>query len=290
MIYRIVHNTTYLYATAAEACHNLLRLDPRTIPGQTCLEMVLHVEPLPAKQHSYVDYFGNRVRSFALLEPHQKLSITSESRVSVDRPPSAALPACDTWNEVRRGLRHDPDDATIDALEYVFDSVYVRTGTKLREYATPSFPKGRGLLEAVFDLAKRIHKDFAYDPAATTIDTAVEDVLERRRGVCQDFAHVQIGCLRSLGLAARYVSGYLRTHGQAGQPRLQGVDASHAWISVFCPDNGWIDFDPTNGCVVTDGHITLGWGRDFHDVSPVKGVVLGGSGAALSVAVDVIAS
>lgn len=132
-----------------------------------------------------------------------------------------------------------------------------------------------------------MHKDFAYDPAATTIDTPMEEVLERRRGVCQDFAHLQIGCLKSLGLAARYVSGYLRTDSQPGQTRLEGADASHAWISVYCPQNGWIDFDPTNGCLVGDRHITLGWGRDFHDVSPIKGVVLGGGGSTLRVGVEV---
>ena len=288
MIYHIRHNTTYKYATSAEACHNLLRLDPRTMPGQKCLEVALHVEPKPAKVHTYVDYFGNRVRSFAVFQPHEELSITSESKVEVDlaaRPREVPSPS---WSDVRRSLRVDRNDVTIDALQYVFDSVYIRASAALAEYAKPNFAKGRPLLEAVNELTTRVYKDFAYDPAATTIDTKIEDVLERRRGVCQDFAHLQIGCLKSLGLAARYVSGYLRTECGPGHVRLQGADASHAWLSVFCPDNGWVDFDPTNGCQVTDQHITLGWGRDFHDVSPIKGVVLGGGGSTLSVAVDVI--
>jgi len=287
VIYHITHNTTYLYATAAEACHNLVRLDPRTTGGQRPLEMELHVEPAPIRVHTYVDYFGNRVRSFAVLEPHQRLSITSESRVAVDRPAAGRLTPSRDWRDVQRTLRRERDDATIDALQYIFDSVYVRAGTALAQYAAASFTKGRPLLEAVFDLTARVHKDFAYDPAATTIDTPMEEVLERRRGVCQDFAHLQIGCLKSLGLAARYVSGYLRTDSQPGQPRLEGADASHAWISVYCPQNGWIDFDPTNGCLVGDRHITLGWGRDFHDVSPIKGVVLGGGGSTLRVGVEV---
>lgn len=287
MIYHITHNTTYLYATAAEACHNLVRLDPRTTGDQRPLEMELHVEPAPIRVHTYVDYFGNRVRSFAVLEPHQRLSITSESRVAVDRPAAGRLAPSRDWRDVQRTLRRERDDATIDALQYIFDSVHVRAGTALAQYASASFAKGRPLLEAVFDLTARVHKDFAYDPAATTIDTPMEEVLERRRGVCQDFAHLQIGCLKSLGLAARYVSGYLRTDSQPGQTRLEGADASHAWISVYCPQNGWTDFDPTNGCLVGDRHITLGWGRDFHDVSPIKGVVLGGGGSTLRVGVEV---
>jgi transglutaminase-like putative cysteine protease len=287
MIYHVRHNTTYRYATAAEACHNMLRLDPRTTPGQTCLDVALEIHPAPAKIHSYIDYFGNRVRSFAVFQPHEELSITSESRVEIDRPAVPREDPSPSWTDVRRRLRHDRDDATIDALQYVFDSVYIRSSAALADYAFPSFTKGRSLLAAVAELTTRIFKEFAYDPAATTIDTKIEDVLERRRGVCQDFAHLQIGCLKSLGLAARYVSGYLRTETRPGQTRLQGADASHAWLSVFCPDNGWVDFDPTNGCQVTDHHISLGWGRDFHDVSPIKGVVLGGGSSTLSVAVDV---
>ena len=287
MIYHITHKTTYLYVTPAEACHNLVRLDPRTTGGQQPLEMELFVEPAPIRVHTYVDYFGNRVRSFAVLQPHQRLSITSESRVAVDRPAVERLAASRDWRDVQRTLRRERDDATIDALQYVFDSVHVRAGAALAEYASASFPTGRPLLEGVFDLTARVQKEFSYDPAATTVDTPLEEVLERRRGVCQDFAHLQIGCLKSLGLAARYVSGYLRTDNQPGQPRMEGADASHAWISVFCPQNGWIDFDPTNGCLVGDRHITLGWGRDFHDVSPIKGVVLGGGGSTLRVGVEV---
>ena len=287
MIYEIVHTTEYQYAMAAEACHNLLRLDPRTIGAQTCLEMKLAIDPEPGKLHTYIDYFGNQVRSFAVLEPHYKLSITSTSRVDVAPCLAADVNDSLSWSDVRRLVRAGQDDASIDALQYVFNSMYVRAGEALRQYAQTSFPAETPVLAGAFDLTRRIQQDFAYDQSATTIDTSVEDVLERRCGVCQDFAHLQIACLRSLGLPARYVSGYLRTQNHADQPRLEGADASHAWVSIYCPRNGWTDFDPTNGCLVADGHIVLGWGRDFHDVSPVKGVVLGGAGSKLRVAVDV---
>jgi transglutaminase-like putative cysteine protease len=191
------------------------------------------------------------------------------------------------WQETAEWLRSDTSPAAVEALEFIFDSPYIRTSDMLGRFAVAHFPSGRPLGEAALALTQAIHREFKYDPKATTIDTSVEEVLERRRGVCQDFAHLAIACLRSLGLACRYVSGYLRTDPQPGQPRLMGADASHAWISVYSPDAGWIDLDPTNGCVVSDRHITLGWGRDFHDVSPVKGSVLGGGESTLRVAVDV---
>ncbi len=191
---------------------------------------------------------------------------------------------------MQRSLRQRRDADTIDALQYIFNSCYVRTSEVLHDYALASFPAGRPILSGTDDLTRRIHRDFAYDPAATTIDTSLEDVFEQRRGVCQDFAHLQIACLRSLGLAARYVSGYLRTQPCPDQPRLQGADASHAWISVYCPRRGWASFDPTNGCRVATDHVVLGWGYDYHDVSPVKGVVHGGVGAILRVAVEVTAN
>lgn len=286
MKYRVVHNTTYQYATPAEACHNMVRLSPRTMPGQTCLDTSLAIEPAPPRVHSHVDYFGNRVHSFAVMEPHETLSITATGLVQVDRPASA-LAGSPPWNEVPHHLHHERDDATIDALQYVYDSRYVRAGTALRNFAAPSFPAERPLLRAVLHLTTRIFKDFTYDPKATTIDTSVDVVLNRRRGVCQDFAHLEIACLRSLGLAARYVSGYLRTKPLPDKPRLAGTDASHAWLSVYCPENGWIDFDPTNGCIVVEDHITLAWGRDYHDVSPVKGIVLGAVGSEMTISVDV---
>jgi transglutaminase-like putative cysteine protease len=285
--YRIVHNTTYEYVESAEACHNLVRLQPRTMRGQLCRETRLAIHPAPASLHSYLDYFGNRAHSFAIYEPHLQLSITAESHVAIDRGPNGELPASPPWEDVRATLRSDRSEEIVDALEFVFDSPYIRTGPKLREFALEHFPAEFPLCEAAFELTRYIQQHFKYDPEATTIDTSVEDVLEKRHGVCQDFAHLQIACLRSLGLSCRYVSGYLRTDPQPGKPRLIGADASHAWVSVFVPGGGWIDFDPTNGCLANDRHVTIGWGRDFHDVSPVKGVVLGGGESTLTVSVDV---
>jgi transglutaminase-like putative cysteine protease len=286
MKYRVTHNTTYEYATPAESCHNALRLTPRTMPRQSCEQVALTIEPSPAQVHSHVDFFGNQVHHFVVLEPHERLSITSQAEIEVERPepmPEVSL----AWDEVRRRLHVDRDAETIGALVYVYDSPYVRMSNGLREYAAKSFTPGRAILDASLDLTKRIFEDFTYDPKATTIDTSTEVVLKRRRGVCQDFAHFQIGCFRSLGLAARYVSGYLRTEPKPGEKRLVGVDASHAWLSVYCPTIGWVDFDPTNGCLASDAHITLAWGRDYHDVSPVKGIVLGAFESKMTVAVDV---
>jgi transglutaminase-like putative cysteine protease len=192
------------------------------------------------------------------------------------------------WEHALHVLRQERDPETLDAYQYAFDSPYIRLGADLAAYAAPSFPTGRPLLDAALDLTRRIHADYRYDPTATTTATPLEKVMELRRGVCQDFAHLQIGCLRSLGLAARYVSGYLLTNPPPGRPRLVGADASHAWLSVYCPGSGWIDLDPTNNQIPHDNHILVAWGRDYEDVSPVNGVVLGGGKHYVTVAVDVV--
>ena len=289
MMYRIVHTTSYAYSDVAETCHNLVRLQPRDLPTQYCRSTDLKIDPAPDRIHEYVDYFGNHVHSFAVYQPHREMLITAESIVTC--PPRVIPPVGHTlpWNLVRDALRSNRTPDIVAAIEYRFDSPYVRRSAALRQLASVHFPPARPLGEAALSLTKAIHRDFKYDPKATTIDTSLDDVLERRRGVCQDFAHLMIGCLRSLGLACRYVSGYLRTDPQPGRPRLQGADASHAWVSVFAPGSGWLDFDPTNGCRPSDRHITIGWGRDFHDLSPVKGIVLGGGQSTLKVAVDVVA-
>jgi len=288
MMLRIVHKTTYTYADNAEACHNLVHLQPRDLPTQKCRQTQIRIDPAPDRVHEYVDYFGNHVHSFAVYEAHQQLEITAESFVTLT--PQEMIPVGKTlpWNQVRHALRIDRSVGIVAAIEFRFNSPYIRASDLLRSFAEPHFPKDRPIGEAVLSLTQAIFKEFKYDPKATTIDTSIHDVLTRKRGVCQDFAHLLIGCLRSLGLASRYVSGYLRTDPQPGRPRLMGADASHAWVSVFCPAKGWMDFDPTNGCRTSDRHITIGWGRDFHDLSPVKGVVLGGGQSSLQVAVDVL--
>lgn len=288
IVYRISHTTSYQYAVSAEACRNLVRLHPRTLPHQACEQIDLRIDPTPTSVSGYVDYFGNRVLSFAIYEPHLKLTVTAESTVVVRRNAAVAEPdRSPPWESVRGGLRTEPTPELVDALDFAFASPYVPVGGSFRDFAKTFFTPGRPLLEAALAMTVAIHRDFRYDPQVTTINTPVAEVLAKRHGVCQDFAHLQLACFRSLGLACRYVSGYLRTDSPPGVERLVGADATHAWVSVYCPASGWVDLDPTNGCLAGERHITLGWGRDFHDVSPLKGVVLGGGKPVLNVAVDV---
>jgi transglutaminase-like putative cysteine protease len=215
------------------------------------------------------------------------LVVHVESEVAVTSrhypTPSDTMP----WEAARKQMRGDLTPQGLEAFELVFDSPYVPRSNELSDYALPSFTPGRPFLEAVLDLNSRIHKDFKYAPSTTTISTPIAEVMKMRRGVCQDFAHLMIGCLRSMGLAARYVSGYLRTTPPPGRPRLIGADASHAWCAVYFPGIGWLDFDPTNNSTPRASHITLGWGRDYSDVSPIRGVILGGGGQSIGVSVDV---
>jgi transglutaminase-like putative cysteine protease len=288
MTYRVTHRTTYHYSEPVSLCHNVLRLTPRCTDRQTCLWSNLKVTPVPAVLSRSVDYFGNTSIFFTVQDRHEQLTITmtSEAVVRPTSPPASA----DTppWDQIPELFKqsHEPND--LEAYHYAFDSPYVASGPRLAAYAAPCFPPGRPLLDAVLHLTEKIHHDFRYDTKVTTVATPIMDVLEARHGVCQDFAHVQIGCLRSLGLAARYVSGYLLTMPPPGQPRLIGADASHAWLSVYCPGIGWIDLDPTNNQIPSSSHITVAWGRDYDDVSPIKGVILGGGRQSISVAVDVI--
>ena len=287
MLYQITHKTIYDYAEPAATSHNQVHLKLRELPTQNCTRRELLVQPQPESMTDHVDYFGNPVTSFAIFEPHSRLTITAINLVMVSTIDLAMPPASPPWQELPGQLRSGLEDETLDASQYLYDSPYITTSPAQAAYALPSFPQGRPLFEAVLDLTQRIKREFKYTPKATTLATSIEEVLANRVGVCQDFAHLQIGCLRSLGLAARYVSGYLRTDPPPGKPRLVGADASHAWLSVYCPPVGWVDFDPTNGCMAGQRHITLAWGRCYSDVSPIKGVVLAGNAHKLSVSVDV---
>ena len=289
MNYRVTHATTYRYSKPVSLCHNLLHLTPRSDGRQTCLRSEIEVKPAPTLIREQADFFGNRETYFTIEEPHDELAVKAVSRAEVApavAPDPAATPP---WEEVRAALEQDRSPEGLEARSFVFDSPYVKASPDLADYAAPSFPAGRPLLDAGLDLMRRIHADFRYDPRATTISTPLREVMALRRGVCQDFAHLQIGCLRSLGLAARYVSGYLRTTPPPGRPRLVGADASHAWLSVWCAGFGWIDLDPTNAQIPSEGHILLAWGRDYDDVSPIKGVNLGGGRHSMTVEVDVAA-
>ena len=288
MRYAINHTTVYEYSEPAVLGHNLLHLEPRPHPRQTVLDCTLAIDPPPAVTHRQVDFFGNPITYFAVQQPHRRLALTARSHVEIAPPAPLDSDQSPPWHEVAAQLRTGSSRELREACPFVFDSPYVPRDDALADYAAGSFTPGRPMLTAVLDLMGRIHHEFRYDPRATTVATPLRAVLAQRAGVCQDFAHLQLGCLRALGLAARYVSGYLVTEPPPGQPRLIGADASHAWVSVFIPPHGWIDCDPTNNQVPGDHHITLAWGRDYEDVSPVRGIVLGGGYSKLTVSVDVI--
>ena len=286
MKYQVIHETRYRYSQPVTLCHNEAHLRPRTWGRQRCVDSRLRIEPAPAIVHERADFFGNSVTYFAVQEPHDALVVTATSRIELEATPPPDLAASVPWDTVAMRLPQDLSSPVIEARQFVLDSPMVTTSPELAAFATPSFPAGRPLLAAVQDLSQRIHREFIYDPAFSTIATPLSEVLTLRRGVCQDFAHLAIGCLRSLGLPARYVSGYLQSVPPPRQPRLVGADTSHAWFASFDPEAGWIDFDPTNDQVANDQHVTTAWGRDYADVTPLKGVLFGGGTHTLEVAVD----
>jgi transglutaminase-like putative cysteine protease len=286
MRYRVTHETTYSYEELVSTCHNELRLEPRDTERQRRIDTALRIEPMPRATTAEPDYFGNPTHFFTVEEPHHRMVLVAESELEVEAPCAEPV-ATPAWEALRAGVREDRSAEGLAAFEMVFASPLVPLAAEFAAYAAPFFPKGRAVLPCVLELTHRIHTDFAYRPGATSVTTPVRDVLASREGVCQDFAHVEIACLRALGLPARYVSGYLHTQPAGGRERLVGADASHAWVSVYCGRGGWVDVDPTNDLLVADRHLTLAWGRDYGDVSPIKGVILGGGGHTVEVGVDV---
>jgi transglutaminase-like putative cysteine protease len=280
MLYLATHVTRYLYEEPVSQCLSEARLKPRTLPNQRLIESRIDVEPRPAVSEHHKDYFGNDVYTSTVLGAHTLFITTATSVVEVLATPGA-LPTI-TWEQTRDLLAAHPTPGSLEAYEFIFDSPFVKTAPEWAEYASPTFTPNRALAEAVIDLCRRIHQEFTYAPKSTHIEMPLLDVLKQRRGVCQDFAHVMIAVLRSLRLAARYVSGYLRSGAN-----YQGAEASHAWVSVFIPEFGWLNIDPTNDVIPSDGHVTLAWGRDYGDVTPVKGIALGGGGQTVQVEVRV---
>jgi len=286
MKYRIRHVTHYRYADGVSNSQHDLHLLPRNLPRQRCLSSALTIEPAPIVCRERTDYFGNRATHVVLATAHTQLTVTAQSLVEVESPPPLAVGEDVPWREAVAAMAAPGCD--LHTQEMTYPSPLATPWADLRDYAWPSFSPDRPLLEASVDLMARIHRDFAYDPLATTIATPLAEVFDKRRGVCQDFAHLMIACLRSLGLSARYVSGYLSTTPPPGKPRLQGADASHAWLAIHSPRFGFVDLDPTNDRVVGDTHVTLAIGRDFGDVTPLRGVILGGGRHELHVGVDVV--
>lgn len=281
MLYRATHTTRYSYEAPVSQCLSEVRLTPRALPWQIVLERTISSTPEPVSVDERKDYYGNVVSLLSILERHDRFTTIATSIVQVEpRPPMAESTL--RWEEIRDEIASQRTPDAIDSVEFVFDSPFVAAAPELAEFARTSFEPGRPLLSAAADLSHRIHEEFTYRPTVTTIDTPVLETLRTKRGVCQDFAHLMIGALRSLGLPARYVSGYLRSGAD-----YEGAEASHAWVSVFLPERGWIDFDPTNDVMPETGHITLAWGRDYGDVAPVKGVALGGGRQTVEVEVRV---
>lgn len=287
MRYAISHRTTYGYPDSVSVSHHLLRLQPRALSFQQTRAYALHSEPAPAVFETHPDYFGNPVSFITIEGPHRQFSVAANCEVEIGSKPIPDPAATPAWEFVRDLCREDDYSVCGDACEFFYASALVSVRSEFKDYVLPSFAEGRPILEAGIDLMARIHADFTFDPEATTVATPVEQVFRQRRGVCQDFAHLQIACFRALGLSARYVSGYLETVPPPGQPKLVGADASHAWVQLWCGAAGWVDLDPTNNLLPNDRHITLAWGRDFADVSPLRGVLVGSGKHHLSVAVDV---
>ncbi len=286
MIYDISHQTTITYAFDVALSQHLLHLAPRPCLHQVTRHHALIIEPAPTLSKNDVDFFGNPTTYLTIEEPHRKLSVTSTCQVEIHALPAPTPANTSPWEDVAGYLVKQSDPECLDASQYVFESPFT-VSAQAEAFAQESFPPGRPVLEGALDLMARIFTGFKYEGGVTDISTPIDRVLADKRGVCQDFAHLQIACLRAMGLPARYVSGYLRTHPPEGQERKIGADASHAWLAVWVPDHGWVDLDPTNNLMPGDEHITVAWGRDYGDVSPINGMVLGGGEHKVAVAVDV---
>ena len=277
--YQIFHDTHYHYDSPVSLAQQLAHLWPRPCAWQRCSSQQLDISPEPTSRRDELDVFGNPITRLAFERPHDELLVNAGLTVEVLARPALDFQQSPAWDQTRDSLTYSSQamsDELIEACRYRFESPYVHLKKTFVEFSESCFPAGKPLLLGVQALMEKIFSEFTFDAEATQVATPLVEVLERRRGVCQDFAHLMLACLRSRGLAARYISGYLLTQPPPGQPRLIGADASHAWVSVFCPVSGWVDFDPTNNVQPALEHITLAWGRDFSDVSPLRGVILGG--------------
>jgi transglutaminase-like putative cysteine protease len=289
MRFRVRHITHYRYAARVTRCYNLANVIPRDTLRQQCLSNRITLSPLPSTTHKRSDYFGNKAFHFEIQKPHTELSITAVSDVQMsDRDNEQNLDLGISYREALEYLQQTNRPETIEAREFLLSSPMIEATEALAEYARPSFAGDRTLKSCVADLTSRIFNEFKYDPQFSTIATPLADVLKHKKGVCQDFAHLEVGCLRAMGIPAKYVSGYIETLPKPGEQKLVGADATHAWIAFFCPEEGWVEFDPTNDSMAGSQHIVTAFGRDYFDVTPLRGVIFGGgAGPALSVSVDV---
>jgi transglutaminase-like putative cysteine protease len=287
--YAVRHETVYEYGGDVSHSHHLVHLKPREYEFQRCLEHSLALDPQPSSISEDVDAFGNAIARLEYDRSHDRLAVVASMDVEIFPRSAASLETADTWDAVRNRLSYHAvpmSAADVEACRFRMRSSHVVLKRAFQDYAEDCFTPGRSIAAASNELMRKIYREFKYVSGSTTNRTSIVDVLKSRRGVCQDFAHLMIACVRSSGLAARYVSGYIRTVRKGGEAAIGG-DASHAWVSVYCPPLGWLDFDPTNDCMVGEDHITLAWGRDFGDVSPLRGVIIGGGRHKLSVDVHV---
>jgi transglutaminase-like putative cysteine protease len=283
--YSVEHETRYAYTAPVTQSWQLARLTPRLLAWQRLWSHALQVDPLPDEREEVPDSFGNTVTHFSLHGAHRGLRVRMKSLVEVGERPPLDTDLSLSCEQVREQLRTSHDLLPLQMNEA---TALLPLSGAARAYAQSSFAPGRNWLEAVTELMQRIHEDFEFDPETTTVSTSVDEVLHQRSGVCQDFAHLMLACLRGHGLPARYVSGYLLTDPPPGQPRLMGVDASHAWVAAYSPQHGWVEFDPTNKQLADNRYITLAWGADFADVVPLRGVILGGGQQTMQVSVSVL--
>jgi transglutaminase-like putative cysteine protease len=288
--YRVRHETSYTYAADVVHSHHLLHLVPRPAPYQECLEHQIDIDPPTHRRVNELDAFGNPMIRIELAQPHRELKVVSQMQIEVHARPAVPLDSSDPWEKARNSFAYRgawPSRDQLDAARFRHESPHVRLKQAFTDYSAACFPEGRAILACAEALSTKLHKDIKYVAGVTNISTSPTEVLETRHGVCQDFAHLMISCLRSRGLPARYVSGYLRTNATQADSteKLVGDAASHAWVAVWSPPYGWIEFDPTNGCLAGTDHIAVAWGRDFGDVSPLRGVILGGADHKLSVTV-----
>jgi transglutaminase-like putative cysteine protease len=286
-VLHISHVTHYDYASRVDLAMHLLHLQPLSRADQQLEDFRLDIDPPATRNQASLDYFGNPQHHLTLTTPHHALTVRAESRVrrlAAATPNPSASPA---WESVRAAMRYRAGQPWLPAAEFCFPSAFVPLHPAFQAYAQLEFTPGRPLLEAAIGLMARIHHEFTYATASTDLTTPALEAFSRRQGVCQDFAHIMIACLRSLGLPARYVSGYLLTQPPPGQPRLLGVDASHAWLAVWCPQHDWVELDPTNNLIAAQSHAVIACGRDYADVAPLRGVIQGGGSHTLSVAVSV---
>ena len=277
--YNITHRTTYTYFEPVSVCHNVLRLAPRNTDCQICTRVAVRISPEPNTIREYEDFFGNKVIYFSIEKEHARLTVDVQSEVEIGMEAVGQGMGIGSLADVRG------DGGEI--RQFVFETPMTAWNEEIEQYARVSFPPGRAVPEAAGDLMRRIYTDFEFTPGFTTISTPVAVVMKEKKGVCQDYAHLAIACIRSVGLPARYVSGYIETVSPAGQEKLIGADASHAWFSVYDDGMGWMDFDPTNNMIPGDQHITIGWGRDYADIAPMKWIILSSGSHGLKVSVDV---